>query len=32
MPEKGVSKILSMRFNKDLNSSELANGGNAKPF
>lgn len=32
MPEKGVSKILSMRFNKDSDVPELATAENAKPF
>ena len=32
MPEKGVSKLLSMRFNKDNNRPELVDAENAKPF
>lgn len=32
MPEKGVSTLLSMRFNKDTNRPELATGDNAQPF
>jgi len=32
MPEKGVSKLLSMRFNKDTNRPELADAENGKPF
>jgi chromosome segregation protein len=32
MPEKGVSKILSMRFNQDANAPEMANAENSKPF
>ena len=32
MPEKGVSKLLSMRFNKDTNRPELAEAENSKPF
>ncbi len=32
MPEKGVSKLLSMRFNKDTNSPEMAGAENSKPF
>ena len=32
MPEKGVSKLLSMRFNKDTNRPELAGADNSQPF
>jgi len=32
MPEKGVSKLLSMRFNKESNRPELAAVESAKPF
>ncbi len=32
MPEKGVSKLLSMRFNKDTNRPELAGTDNSQPF
>ena len=32
MPEKGVSKLLSMRFNQDTNRPELAGADNAQPF
>jgi chromosome segregation protein len=32
MPEKGVSTLLSMRFNKDTNQPELAGADNSQPF
>jgi chromosome segregation protein len=32
MPEKGVSTLLSMRFNKDSKSSEMASAENQQPF
>jgi chromosome segregation protein len=32
MPEKGVSKLLSMRFNQETNRPELAGADNAQPF
>ena len=32
MPEKGVSKLLSMRFNKDTNRPDLAGVDNSQPF
>jgi chromosome segregation protein len=32
MPEKGVSKLLSMRFNKESNQPETAVAENSKPF
>jgi len=32
MPEKGVSKLLSMRFNKDTNQPDLAGMDNSQPF
>jgi chromosome segregation protein len=32
MPEKGVSTLLSMRFNQDTNRPELAGADNAQPF
>lgn len=32
MPEKGVSTLLSMRFNKDTNRPELAGADNSQPF
>lgn len=32
MPEKGVSRMLSMRFNKDSNLPDLADAENSKPF
>lgn len=32
MPEKGVSTLLSMRFNKDTNRPEIAGADNSQPF
>ena len=32
MPEKGVSTLLSMRFNKDENRQEISAGENQSPF
>ncbi len=32
MPEKGVSKLLSMRFNKDTNRPDLVGMDNSQPF
>jgi len=32
MPEKGVSTLLSMRFNKDTNHPDLGNLGDGQPF
>jgi chromosome segregation protein len=32
MPEKGVSTLLSMRFNKDTNRPDLASAGDGQPF
>ncbi len=32
MPEKGVSTLLSMRFNKDTNRPDLAHAGDGQPF
>ncbi|MGJ8640849.1 MAG: chromosome segregation protein SMC [Opitutaceae bacterium] len=32
MPEKGVSTLLSMRFNKDTNRPDLVNLGDGQPF